>query len=129
MAGNLTSFSRTPVHDVGQLRQIRMQHDNEYISKLCVLKTSVCLSTDYLSSRCREREARQKLLLHCSVRCCQYTCGYGEKYQGRILCLPSSIISTFFIRVTMSSWCATMEPVLRGQDAVPLAMDAGPDAS
>jgi hypothetical protein len=58
----------------------------------------------------------------------QLTCGYGEKYQGRILCLPSSIISTFFIRVTTSSWCATMEPVLRGHDAGPVA-DAGPDAS
>ena len=32
-----------------------------------------------------------------------FTCGYGEKYQGRILYLPSSIISTFFIRVTTSS--------------------------
>lgn len=43
-----------------------------------------------------------------------FTCGYGEKYHGLILCKPSSIISTFFIRVTTSSCCITIEPVCRG---------------
>lgn len=36
--------------------------------------------------------------------------GYGEKYQGFIRCLPSSISWTFFIRVTTSSWCVTILP-------------------
>lgn len=42
------------------------------------------------------------------------TCGYGAKYQGLMRCLPNSIISTFFIRVTTSSWCVTMLPDWRG---------------
>lgn len=42
------------------------------------------------------------------------SCGYGAKYHGLMRCLPSSIISTFFIRVTTSSWCVTMLPDWRG---------------
>lgn len=45
------------------------------------------------------------------------TCGYGEKYHGLIRLRPSSIISMFFILVTMSSWWATMLPVERGHSA------------
>jgi len=43
-----------------------------------------------------------------------FTCGYGEKYQGRMRCGPISIISMFFILVKISSWWATMLPVWRG---------------
>lgn len=45
------------------------------------------------------------------------TCGYGAKYHGLIRCLPNSIISIFFIRVTTSSWCVTMLPDCRGVSA------------
>lgn len=36
--------------------------------------------------------------------------GYGEKYQGFILCFPSSISWMFFMRVTTSSWWVTILP-------------------
>ena len=42
------------------------------------------------------------------------TWGYGEKYHGLIRYLPISMSSMFFMRVMMSSWCATIEPVCRG---------------
>lgn len=38
------------------------------------------------------------------------SCGYGAKYHGLIRFIPNSIISTFFIRVTTSSWWVTMLP-------------------
>ena len=42
------------------------------------------------------------------------TWGYGEKYHGFTRYLPTSIMSIFFMRVTTSSWCATILPVCRG---------------
>lgn len=62
-----------------------------------------------------------------------FTCGYGAKYQGLILCRPSSIISIFFILVTRSSCpCATILPDCRGLVvgvAVPLAVVSLPSVS
>lgn len=49
------------------------------------------------------------------------SCGYGEKYQGFNRWRPNSILSMFFMRVTMSSWLRsdTRLPVMRGADGMP----------
>lgn len=71
----------------------------DILSKIHKCKYTV----QYIIPRKNVDKILMKILIMVIVIILMHTCGYGAKYHGFIRCLPNSIISIFFIRVTTSS--------------------------